>query len=275
MAGIVIACLQSDHERVAVLNGSRGRNVRLCEDVAGALTALTASVIVGLIVEVHPALSADLDALIIAARALSIPPPIVVRLAVRASAMDRFLCSPQLRSGHVSLIGFDSLEADMARLFSPTPDNSARSVILSRVIPSVDASIADAIVVAVIIGGYHVTVRDFARYCNISPRRLSERLAQADAPGAKQLLMWSLLLHTQWRVSCLGWAAKRAAHVAGFRSSEVLSRRIERTTGQRLGPICRTDSFAATLDEFSERLPIARGAGAHRTNREVHCEEVR
>jgi hypothetical protein len=105
MLATVVACVHSAYERAAVLNGSSGCVVRLCTDVIGTREALNRAAVVGLIVEVHPALGPDLDIIISAARALAFRLPIIVRLAPMPSAMTRFLSSQQLRSGYVSLIG--------------------------------------------------------------------------------------------------------------------------------------------------------------------------
>lgn len=245
----VLACVRARRDRESILRASAGR-VQFFEHLDEARRHLTESHVAGMILGLEPGELTTLSAIIHAARERPVHVPLLFRLALGPGTARPLATIVQLPRVGISLAGFDDIEPAVEAMCRDEVEESARCLIINRLLRSAPAPVWDVLSAVAIVGERRVSVMELAAYCNASPRRIGERLAVAGMPPAKQLLMWTLLLHTQWRVAILGWPPKRAARAAGFPSTEALSRRIQRTTGARPGSLFRHLGFEETLELF-------------------------
>jgi hypothetical protein len=154
----------------------------------------------------------------------------------------------------LSLRGFDSLAKSACDLRSAATFGLPQLDVAYRLAASASPQLLDVCVGAAVIGARGASVRELARLCRNSERRLEERLLADGMPQPKRLLMWALCLLTIWRVSHLGWTAEQAAAEAGFSSADVLSKRLARLTGMRMSELVDRMSFPSALDWLSAQL---------------------
>ncbi len=254
MHDIILACGTSVLERPAILQGAGDLPVSFCSTIDQITDLGSDRRVAGAVIGMPCLVTADLPLLIETIRRRTKAAPVLLRFADARALGLHFGTQGRLVDADVSLAGFDLLDRGIARLRRPTEEDGARPAVLSCVGRVVPATVIDIVVVAAIIGGRRVPVAEFAHHCGSSVRRLAERLYEAGVLRAKHILNWSLFLHTMWRITRLGWSAKRAAVEAGFHTTEALSRAIEGTTGRRLGDECRRAAFADVLERYAECL---------------------
>lgn len=240
--GQVIAHFISPRDRVALIAGSQAQSVRFYVDAHVLVRVLETAATAAVALEIGASYGPILDRLTQVISPERIAIPLLLRGDLRAIAS-----APVLRAldravdVRISLRGFDDLAQCSARLMEPCDDAVARSGIMRHLASTAPAEVMDIAIGAAIAGGRGASVAALAGLCGHSVRRLEERLADAGWVTAKRLLMSVLAAHTQSRVVRFGWSAKRAAVAAGFSSPDVLSRRIERATGMRIGALRRAE----------------------------------
>jgi hypothetical protein len=252
---IVVALVRSPADQLAACEGAGDSLVQFCSTGELVVVAISDRRVAAVAVELDDDSSADL-AMIQRALARRVPAvPLLIRFDLRRGLI-RTLLEHDVSSVDIrfSLRGHDDLAHCVRRLVDSSDGRTAHQLIISRVVNHVRVPLLDVVTCATIVGGQRSTVQQLADLCRVSARTVEERLADAGTMGAKRLLMRMLALHTHWRVSRSSWTTKRAASAAGFGSSRILSRRIERTTGLSLAKLFATRSFEDELDRFGAEL---------------------
>jgi AraC-like DNA-binding protein len=209
----------------------------------------------GVVFELHEASRSDLLIVVAAMSQRSIPIPLLLRFELRGAVVPLMVdVQERVLDLRVSLRDADSLSECVARLGIPMEERASRLAIISRLQTLIPPTVLDIVTAAAVIGERHVSVRKLAALCKSSIRRVEERLTDAHLLRAKRLLMWMLSLHAVWRVTRLGWTLKHVAAEAGFKSTDDLSRLVERTVGLRLAEEARRSSFADLLTRFEHQL---------------------
>lgn len=239
----MLACIESDtpvhfcantHEIVAKLNAGSAAAVVL-ELGSGAGRDL-------------PAISAVLGGRLI---------PLMLRCPMHASSIrDVVACYQRVNVVCVSLLGVDSLAADVAALLASATREQPRLVILSRVLPSLPGSAVPIVTAALAAGNRALSVAQLAALCGFSTRTLEMRCRAAAILSPKPLLEWSLTLHAAWCVARCEGSPQEIAEAAGLPSLDSLASRVKRATGMRLVRLCRTFNFEELLDCFAEALVV-------------------
>ena len=252
---ILVAFVSSAIDRAAVVQGADELRVHFCGDAHQVAMTVSDHRVVAAVLELQDDSCADLGILARAIGRLAMPIPLLLRFELRNGSVRRMLAHyDESADVRFSLRGFDALSQCVAWLVRSTEDETARSAIVSRLAPVARPAVADIVVGAAIVGERRSTVRQLAGLSHVSSRTVDERMAAAHVMPAKKLLMRMLVLHTQWRVSRLGWTPKRAAAAAGFPSADALARRMERSVGLRLSTFCRERSFGEELDRLAVDL---------------------
>jgi hypothetical protein len=256
----VIVAYLSPGERAA-LDAARPRTpIFHCSSARQLHDQLQLRVPRGIVIELHPEASREISIVIDAIHAFPEQVPLLVRFRATEPMVRQVLrCHALVDDLRLSLCRYDGILRSVERLSLPAEHDEARRIILAQMECAIPARSLDLGACAAIIGEQRASVQQFAATCRISVRRLEEKLAESQLPSAKRLLMWTLTLHTLWRMSRLEFSSKRAALEAGFSSVEALSRRIERTIGARS---MRTASgaFPHALDRFTRILRSRTGA---------------
>jgi hypothetical protein len=206
----------------------------------------------GVILELHGEGESDLALVALAMARRHTPIPLLLRFALPAGTRP-LVRNADCGIGEIclSLRGYDLLEESVRRFVDGPDADSANGGLLARLIPIVNESVRDISIAAIAVSARSSSVRDLANACNSSVRRIEERLADAGGLGAKRLLMKLQVLHIQWRMTRLGWSAKRAAIEVGCESADTLIRRVERSSGFSVSRLMRERTFADCLDALA------------------------
>jgi hypothetical protein len=120
-----------------------------------------------------------------------------------------------------------------------------------------DGANAATLIAAIALGRRRTTVTLLARAVGRTSRSLEYQLKERCGLTPRQLLGWSLGLHTIWRLEVLGLSMKRCAGLADYSDAEALARYIMRYTGSRPTTLLRDGGFTKVLDTFSTLLGLA------------------
>lgn len=265
---LILGCVSSATDRRTIADVlPRDTRVLWCADASTLLRTLDNHAVAALVVELHADGDTPLPELVKALQDRGGQLPLLLRfdLTPRTARQIAALQGTSLDI-RLSLRGFDVLDSAVGRLLSCEAFGLPELAVVSRLAQHAGARLVDVMVGASVIGAGNATVGDLARSCASSTRRLEERLLQERMPHPKRLLMWVLCVCTIWRVSRLRWSAQDTAIRAGFRSADILSRRLARFTGMRLSELVERVSCEEALDGLSAELrELAAAPGAART----------
>lgn len=175
--------------------------------------------------------------------------PLSVGALRHAIALQRADCEAWL-----SLRSIDELQHCVARVLTGAHDESARSEILSHLAHYVADARLCPLMAAVAVGETDPTVNRFARACGMPVRTFQSHVRRLGLPTPKRLLLWSVALHTAWRLERLDWSAKKAAIRSGYTSARALSNAVARLTARRASGLRRTHSFVSLLEQFTDTI---------------------
>jgi hypothetical protein len=248
---MIVALVRTPSERMSLRAAAGDTFIQFCDNADSTVSALSATNVVAVVLEIQGDSGADLD-LVQRAIALRVETiPLLIRFDLRRDVIRKVLeYDGSALDTRFSLRGRDVLSQCMARLLASTESDAAHRAIFSRVVGHVRREVLDIVACAAIVGDRRAKVTQLATLCQRSGRNVEERLADVGLMGPKRLLMRVLAIHTHWRVSHLGWSAKRAAAAAAYDGAGALSRCIERTTGLTLVELCRTRSIDDELDRL-------------------------
>jgi AraC-like DNA-binding protein len=253
-SGHVVALLRSNEDRASVVTG--GLPVRFFGDGARLASAASDLGVRGVILDVGRERTPEIDEVVGAVVGRPVQVPLLLRVTLPDGVHSLKCAVPcEVHDLTISLRGYDRLSDDLARIASGAEHASARQTLVTRLVPTVRDDLLDIVVAAIAASADGVSVARLARLCASSSRRLQERLAVHSNIGPKRLIMELLVLHSLWRLRCLGWTRKRAAAAAGC-SSYALAKRIERTTGHRLSVVLANRSFREQLSEVVANLDL-------------------
>jgi len=158
-----------------------------------------------------------------------------------------------VRDVRVSLIGVDDLAMELQSFVAVEEQSHADAAIIRRIAHEMDNWRPEIFVAAAVAGRRRTQVVTLATMCAIPIRTLEWRLHAAGVLPARKPLGWMLSLHSVWRLDVLGWPLKRAAHAAGFSSSEGLGNYVSRHLGARPIELARS-GFEPLLERFVNQL---------------------
>lgn len=247
---ILVASLSSPPERAALVLGTRNTaRIAFCVNALQVASAAADPAAVAVVFEVFPDSKHDICTIAAAIARRDAPIPLLLRVGLRGvRALPLSELQHVLFDLRLSLRNADHFARCVAGIRFPT--TQARIAILARIQELVPPEVLDIVVAATVLGERHASMSVLAALCELSERRLEERLAEVRTLPGKRLMMWMLSLHSMWRLERLGWPAKRAASEAGFATPDGLSRLVQRTVGLRLVKLVRGSSFDGTLDLF-------------------------
>ena len=245
----LLAWVSSVPDRADIVLGAQGRTrVIWCDSASAIARGLRGPGVTGVIVELSPDASTDLESVVAAIEQRTVAIPLLLRADVRPrvaaqvlTAWDRLV---DLRS---SLRGADEITDGVRTLERRAPRQEARFRIAARVCARVPLELWDVVMGAAALAAEHVTVEDLARLLEQSVRTVEKRLEAARVLTPKHLLSWMTTLYAVFRVETLQMTARRAAEVGGSPSADGLSKHVLRTTGARLATLSVESSFEAVL----------------------------
>lgn len=154
----------------------------------------------------------------------------------------------------VSLIGFDDLSHDIARLVDTRQViGGATTAIIRSIVPLVPPPIDTIVATAAIIGRTRTSVDELARRCGWRVETMRAQLRKLGGPSPHHLLGSCLLLHTAWRLEVEGLSPKEAACAAGYSGLSpwsAMSEYVLRRSGLRLRRLGKEPAFTDLLDAF-------------------------
>jgi hypothetical protein len=252
---IVVAFLRSAADRLSAIEAAGASCVQFYPSANEAALALSDSRVAAVILELQDDSGTDLAVIQRAIAQRVLPIPLLIRFDLKRGLIRKMLeHEATAYDVRFSLRGSDVFFACVSDLLASSEPRTARRPIIARLVVRARLPVLDIVVGAAMIGDRRSTVAQLADLCQQAGRTVEERLVDASFMGAKRLLMRMLTLHTLWRVSHLGWTAKRAAAAAGFQSTDVLSRRIERAVGHTLAELCHDRLFGDELAQLADDL---------------------
>lgn len=268
-SGCLLVCCGSHQERYIISSAAAGpTDLHFCAsaDVLARHKLLTEERIGqlrGVVLEVGT-LASELALDRIASLLSGTAVPLLLRLDVRGMPIKAAVAHARTVADlRLSFRRWDRLEADIERLLSPAmisaPTPSARLQIIARSAEVVGGRALPIVAMAASLGARAISVSELAAACGLGPRTLESRLANAGVMGPKALLQWNLSLHAAWGHCVAQRRPSELAEAMGLSSADVLSDRVERATGLRLGAVCEDIGFEGLLERYMALLTAGSG----------------
>ena len=253
---VILACVRSASDRAEIVRGAKSLAlVRFCRTTHELVAELAAASPMGVILELSGDGSTDISPVVDAMSRRSLPFPLVLRLDLKVGAvLQAVSLEDRVFDLRISVRRADAIADCVSHLSAQAGQQAGRMAIASCVVSRVPPTVLDLVMGAVVLGSRHVRAESLARLCQLSPRRMEERLAKDGVMPAKHLLMWMLCLHSLFRADRLALNPKQVATLAGLPSVDALSKHTLRLLKVRFPKLVSAISFETLLEMFGKTL---------------------
>lgn len=181
--------------------------------------------------------------------------PLIIRTELRPTFVREVLrVIGGLQNVRLSLIGYDSLAAELLSLQSKQDQPCGDRPILTKIAGRLDPRIREIAVGAVAGSKGRIDVPNLARICGCSVRKLEWCTQQAGAPTPERLIGWATSLQILWRLETTNTPVKVAAREAGFADSSAFGNYMFRHAGVRPTAAMKHVGFWALLERFASQF---------------------
>jgi AraC-like DNA-binding protein len=156
---------------------------------------------------------------------------------------------------YLSIRGFEDISNRIRNLLETGDAESTPNLhVVQRIVHHLPFAITNVVLSALIAGPSRMHADLLAQVCGLRPRTLEWKLAEAQRPGPRDILRWSIALHTTWCLERLHWPLKKVSRAVGFENAAALTAVIKRVTGRTPTHIVRHGGFENLAAEFAKTV---------------------